>query len=139
MKQGAIWIIDDDSDDQDMVREVCGELNLSNELVFINRAEDAMERLRQAAVAPFIILCNVKLNGTDGFALRELLLTGDKKMKSVPFIYWSEVASEQQITHAYNLSAHGFFIKEQSFKEMRQTFMDILRYWSKSRMPSKTG
>ena len=34
MQTGAIWIIDPDDDDHDMVHEVWRELNLSNELVF---------------------------------------------------------------------------------------------------------
>jgi DNA-binding NarL/FixJ family response regulator len=140
MQTGPIWIIDSDDDDHDMVREVWRELQLENELVFLENAEDTMERLSKVPVAPFIVICEVNLPRIDGFALREqILATNDKKFKSVPFIYWSTQASEAQITQAYELSVHGFFIKNTSFTELKKTFMDIINYWMKSKMPSKTG
>jgi CheY-like chemotaxis protein len=138
MHEQAIWLIDDDQDDHEMVREILKELAIPNELVFLNGAFDALEKLRQVDTAPFIILCDVNLPKMDGFALRAAMLkTPDKKFHSVPFIYWSSVASEQQIMQAYHLSAHGFFIKESNFREMKDTFIQMIRYWQKSKMPSK--
>lgn len=140
MQTEAVWIIDSDTDDHDMVREVWKELKLPNELVFLESAEETMNRLARAAMAPFIVICEVNLPKIDGFALREqVLATNSKKFKSVPFIFWSTDASEAQITKAYDLSAHGFFIKEGSFEEIKKTFINIINYWLKSRMPSKTG
>ena len=140
MQTGAIWIIDSDSDDHDMVLEVWRELKLDNELVFIDSAEEAMAKLEAADRAPFIIICELNLPKVDGFKLREqILATDEKKCKSVPFIFWSTQASETQITRAYDLSSHGFFIKASSFDELKQTFVTIINYWIKSKMPSKKG
>jgi DNA-binding NarL/FixJ family response regulator len=140
MQTGNIWIIDSDTDDQDMVREVWKELQLTNELVFLESARQAIDRLAKVEVSPFIIICEANLPGTDGFDLREQILTSNsKKMKSVPFIFWSTQASEAQITRAYDLAVHGFFIKENTFEEMKMTFIHIINYWLKSQMPSKTG
>jgi DNA-binding NarL/FixJ family response regulator len=140
MQTGAIWVIDSDIDDQDMVREVWRELELPNELIFLENARQTIERLSKAEVAPFIIICELNLPATDGFALREqILATNSKKFKSVPFIFWSTQASEAQITKAYDLSVHGFFIKENTFDEMKKTFIHIINYWLKSKMPSKTS
>ena len=140
MQTGAIWIIDSDTDDHEMVREVWSELKLNNELVFLCSADETIERLTEVSVSPFIIICEVNLPRVDGFALREQILsTNSKKFKSVPFIFWSTEASEAQITRAYDLSVHGFFIKDSSFDEVKNTFIHIINYWLKSRMPSKTG
>jgi DNA-binding NarL/FixJ family response regulator len=140
MQTGAIWFIDSDTDDHDMVREVWKDLKLTNELVFLESAEATLKRLAEVPVSPFIIICEVNLPKIDGFDLREqILATNSKKFKSVPFIYWSTDASEAQITKAYDLSAHGFFIKEGSFEEIKKTFLQIINYWLKSKMPSKTG
>ena len=139
MQNEAIWVIDDDVDDQQLVSEVCKDLKFSNELVFLTSAEQALQKLKEVSVAPFIIFCDVNLPGKNGFTLREKILGhSSKKMRSVPFIYWSTTASEQQITKAYNLSAHGFFIKETTFDEMKESFAIILKYWRKSRMPAKS-
>jgi CheY-like chemotaxis protein len=138
MENPAVWLIDDDRDDQDMVTEVFHELGLTNPLVFLSTGPEALKMLEEVPAAPFIIIADVNLPKMDGFELRKRMLEHpSKKMHSVPFIFWSTSASEEQITKAFDLSAHGFFIKEANFEELKATFVGILRYWLKSRMPSK--
>jgi FOG: CheY-like receiver len=140
MQTGAIWVIDNDADDREMVQEVWNELNLTNELVFFDNADQAILRLSEIDTAPFIIISDVNLPKTDGFELRaQLLANNSKKFKSVPFIFWSTHATESQITRAYDMSVHGFFIKDNSFGELKKTFTHIINYWLKSKMPSKTN
>jgi CheY-like chemotaxis protein len=138
MQSGAIYIINDDIDDHHVIKEIWNELNLTNQLLFFSSGRDMMDHLAKAERGPFIIICDVNLPRMDGFELREKLLdSGSKKFKSVPFIYWSTQASEAQITKAYDLSAHGFFIKGSNYIEMKESFHAILNYWSLSKMPSK--
>ncbi|HVS97267.1 MAG TPA: response regulator [Puia sp.] len=138
MRSDPIWIVDHDLEDHDILEDVWRELDLPNQLVFMASAEDAFRRLRNAEKAPFIIICEVNLPTMDGFTFRNRLLeTHSKKFKSVPFIFWTSHASEAQITEAYNLCAHGFFIKEGSFNDVKEVFLTIVNYWLKSRMPSK--
>ena len=140
MQTEAIWVIDSDEDDQQMVQEVWRELKLTNELVFLNNAEEALSRLAAIDTAPFIIICELNLEKVDGFQLREKMLSTNKKIfKSVPFIFWATQVSENQIIQAYDLSIHGLFIKDSSFEELKNTFKYILAYWLKSKMPSKTA
>lgn len=138
MQKGAIWIIDDDHEDQDIIIEICNELKLSNELVFLSSAEAALNRLEEEKTAPFIIICDVNLPRINGFELREILLAKQgPKFHSVPFIYWSTQASESQVKQAFDLNAHGFFIKDSNFEDWKSTFVRIVDYWTRSRMPSK--
>jgi DNA-binding NarL/FixJ family response regulator len=140
MQTGQIWLIDKDTEDHDIVREVLHELSQSNELVVLNSAEEAVSCLEAAEESPFIIISELNLPGISGFELRKKLLeSNSKKLKSVPFIFWATQASEAQITHAYDLAVHGFFIKEGSFSELKETFGCIINYWLKSKMPSKSG
>jgi CheY-like chemotaxis protein len=139
MNNGTIWIIDSDVEDHDIVKEVWAGLGLSNKVEFFAGAEAALNRLSQIQEAPFIILCDINLPGMDGFQLRQKLLAAHSKIfSSVPFIFWSEHASEAQIAQAYNLSAHGFFVKDVTMEEWKDTFRLIISYWMKSKMPSKT-
>lgn len=140
MNIGTIWIIDNDEEDQDILREVWAELGFANALEFFINAEAALARLAQLTEAPFIVLCDINLPGMNGFELRKRMLEGDSKIySSVPFIFWSGHASEAQITQAYQLSAHGFFVKDSTMTEWKETFRLIISYWMKSKMPSKTG
>lgn len=138
VEQGAIWLIDDDTDDRETVSEIVDELALPYELVFLSGAKETIDKLSSGKEAPFIILCDVNLPEMDGFELREKMLQLPyRKFHSVPFIYWSGYASEKQIRRAYDLSAHGFFIKESSFADLKESFIHIIRYWQKSRKPEK--
>lgn len=138
MNTEPVWIIDSDTDDQEMVQEVWRELRLPNELRFLSDAEDTMNLLYSVQTAPFIIICELHLPKVSGFELRgKMLATNSLKFKSVPFIFWTTQASEEQIIRAYDLSVHGFFIKAARYDELKMTFVHILNYWLRSKMPVK--
>lgn len=140
MQHEAVLIIDQDHDDRMMINEVWKELKLNNELIFVSSAEEAIDRIQKMPTAPFIIICELNLPRIDGFTLREKMLQAhSKKLNSVPFIFWSTLASEEQVLQAYNLSVHGFFIKDNSMHELKETFKAIINYWKKSKMPAKTN
>jgi CheY-like chemotaxis protein len=138
MQSQAIWIIDNDSDDQDVVKHVWQELKLPNKLIFLEDAKHALRTLQYEEYSPFIIICELNLPGINGFELRRIMLEkNEKKFHSVPFIFWTTQASEEQIVQAYHLSVHGLFIKDSNFNELKNTFTCIINYWLKSKMPSK--
>lgn len=138
MPQGEIWLIDEDVDDSFILEEILKDVQYQQNLRTFRRAEDCLEHLANITEAPFMILCDVNIARVDGFELRERMLREpDKKFHSVPFIYWSSQASEKQITRAYELSAHGFFIKVPDIDELKETFSVILNYWQRSKMPAK--
>lgn len=136
--EDSVWIVDDDGEDHELIEEIFEELRFNNPLKFFNGAKSMLNALDKEEVAPFIIFCDVNLPGMDGFQLREkLLATPNNKFHSVPFIFWSTVASEDQIRKSFELRAHGFFIKESKFQDWKTTFIHIIEYWRRSRMPSK--
>jgi CheY-like chemotaxis protein len=137
MQTGQIFIVDADADDREMIREIVNELNIPNDLAFFGSGQDLLNHMASAAESPFIILCEVSLPKMDGFELRQRLLSGDKKFRSVPFIFFSNKASDTQIQKAYDLSAHGFFLKPNTYAEMLQSFKTMLQYWQISKMPQK--
>ncbi|OQP67533.1 response regulator [Niastella populi] len=138
MNTGSVWIIDSDTDDQEMVQQVWKELNLQNELKFFEFADEAMSYLANIETAPFIIICELHLPKTNGLELREKMLASHSlKFKSVPFIFWTGQASEEYVVRAYDLSVHGFFIKESRFEDLKVTFLNIINYWLRCKMPPK--
>ncbi len=138
MQKGRVFFIDDDPDDHDIVREIWNELNVAHDLIFFNSAEEVFDTLSKSVEAPFIIICDVNLPKMNGFELRKKLLeTGSRKMLSVPFIFWSTNAVDVQVEHAYELCAHGFFVKGIKFEEVKQTLQTIIEYWGLSKVPAK--
>lgn len=138
MNTGPVWVIDSDIDDQEMVKQVWKDLHLPNELKFFETGDDAMRFLASIQTAPFIIICELHLPKTNGLELREkMLATHSLKFKSVPFIIWTSQTSEEYIIRAYDLSVHGFFIKEPHFEDLKATFLNIINYWLRCKIPPK--
>jgi DNA-binding NarL/FixJ family response regulator len=72
----------------------------------------------------------------NGFEIREKLLSDPKtRYKTIPFIFWSNSASHSQIKKAYDLAAHGMFIKGSTMEELEKTFTRIVEYWQVSLKP----
>ena len=136
MNTNPIYIVDDDPEDEDFIKEAFGELGIKNELKFFSSAESILSQLKQDSEVPFIIISDVNLPKMDGFQLREKILNESAvKDKTIPFIFWTTSASEAQIKRAYDLSVHGFFLKGRSFKELKEKIQEMVAYWSDSLAP----
>ncbi|HEX8462879.1 MAG TPA: response regulator [Segetibacter sp.] len=131
-----IYIVDDDIDDKEIVQEVWEQMGLENKLVFFSTGDELISQLKQKEETPFIIICDVNLPMVDGFEIREKLYNDpETRYKTVPFIFWSNSASKEQIKKAYDLGAHGMFIKGASFDELKKSFTKIVDYWQSSLTP----
>lgn len=136
MNTNPIYIVDDDKDDEDLIREAFNDLGITNELRFFSTAEGVLYELNNNADVPFVIISDINLPRMDGFQLREKVLEGASiKEKSIPFIFWSTSASDAQIRRAYDLAAHGFFLKGRSYNELKERIQEMIKYWSDSLTP----
>jgi len=136
MKNDPIYLVDDDEEDRDIVKDAFSELGITNRLRFFSSGQSILNELKKEEELPFIIISDVNLPKMDGFELREKILKESSiKDRSIPFIFWSNSASEAQIKKAYDLSAHGFFLKGRSFKELKKQIQEMVAYWSDSLAP----
>src|SRR5690348_5673843 len=140
MQTKPIIIVDDDNDDIDMFVEAAQKLNVPNKVLSFSCARDLTDYLKLIEVSPLFILCDVNLAGIDGFHLREQLMS-DKlvKYRSVPFLFWSTCASDQQVQKCYDISAQGIFTKSASFHELCSWLACIISYWNNCMHPKKTA
>lgn len=61
MQDGPIWIVDEDTDEHELIRQIFADLNIENHLVLFTHPEDLLARLDLAEEAPFIIISEVNL------------------------------------------------------------------------------
>ena len=136
MNKKLIYIVDDDLEDEDLIREVFRELNYEINLKFFITAEGLLNELSKNGEEPFIIISDINLPRMDGFQLRQKILEhAELSNKTIPFIFWSTTASDAQIKRAYDLSAHGFIIKAHSYSKMKEQIEEIIKYWTNSLAP----
>ena len=133
---GPVYIVDDDTDDQQLIKEIWQDLKIEHPLRFFDNGKEVLHHLKQDATTPFLILSDVNLPVMDGFELRKAILD-DSTMenKSVPFIFWSGNTSNGEIKKAYHLAVHGFFIKAGSYEKLKDTIRKIFDYWCRSQQP----
>jgi len=138
MNTSPVFIVDDDSDDRFLIKEVWRELEVTNPLLFFEHAENVIAHLKDDPTPPFLIICDVNLPGIDGFELRKRLQDNSNfRYKTIPFIFWSTKALPEQVKRSYDLGGHGFFIKDSKFEDLKESFKDIISYWLKSKTPEK--
>jgi len=136
MNNAPILIVNEDPDDWELLKEAWKELDFENPLIFYDNGEDVLQYLKKEEEPPFLILCDVNLSKMDGFELKEKILQQDEvKYKGIPFVFWSLIASNRQIKKSYDLGGNGFFLKGNSFEEIKDSLNEIVKYWQKSRVP----
>jgi CheY-like chemotaxis protein len=136
MNEGPILIVDDDGDDREFLKEAWNELDFPNRLLFFDGGQQILDYLNSEKVAPFLIICDVNIPKMDGFELkRRILENSSMNYKSIPFVFWSSQVSKTQIERAYDLGVNGFFVKDNNFNDLKQSLIDIVKYWRKSKTP----
>lgn len=96
-----------------------------------------LDYLRTTVEKPFIIFCDINMPMMSGLQLRQVIYNDEfLRQKSIPFVFFTTAASEEQVREAYNLTVQGFFLKPPSFEEIRKLFRLIIEYWDMCRHPN---
>ncbi|HYG04495.1 MAG TPA: response regulator [Chryseosolibacter sp.] len=136
-KQGPIIVIEDDSDDQEILAEVFYELNYQNKILFFTDGEKALDHINESKDLPFLILSDINLPKLNGFALREKLKTDARlSNKCIPYLFFSTAVNQKYVIDAYSQSVQGFFVKEHSISELKKTISVIIEYWRRCSAPN---
>jgi len=136
MKQGPIIVVEDDVEDQELFGEAISELGILNPVVFFNEGVSGLEYLQKTAEQPFIIFCDINVPLMNGLQLREHIDADETlRRKSFPFIFYTSSLNKSEIIKAYKLTVQGFFVKENSFADTKETIRLIIDYWGKCKHP----
>ncbi len=129
-RKGPVIIIEDDADDQDILKAVFDNLKYPNEIKFFLDGQDALDYLNQAEVVPFLILSDINMPKLSGFELRSKIKTDEKlQLKCIPYLFFSTASDQKAVVDAYSLSVQGFFVKKSSVEELEETIKVIMEYW----------
>lgn len=136
-KNGPIIIIEDDEDDQEILREIFEKLNYPNEVIFFADGQAALAYLNQPAILPFLILSDINMPKISGFELRTKLKTDAAlAVKCIPYLFFSTALNLDAVIDAYSMSVQGFFVKETSVTELEKTISVIMEYWKRCAAPN---
>lgn len=136
-RKGPIIIIEDDQDDQEILKEVFAKLAYPNKIVFFSDGEAALDFLTSTNVDPFIIFSDINMPRLSGIELRERIHQNESmRLRTIPYLFFSTSAEQRHVVDAYSKSAQGFFIKPSTFTDIEDTMKTIIEYWLKCVAPN---
>jgi len=136
-KRGPVIIIEDDTDDQDILAEIFQELNYKNKLIFFKDGVEALEYLVNTEIEPFLVLSDINMPRLNGMELREKIHNNeDLRLKSIPYLFFSTSAEQKNVIDAYSRSIQGFFVKPHDYNKLKSTIVKIVEYWQECESPN---
>ena len=136
-KNGSIIIIEDDTDDQEMLSDIFKELNYENKIVFFNDGQEALNYLCAKTAEPFIVFSDINMPKLNGIELREQIHENeDMRLKTIPYLFFTTSAEQTAVIDAYSKSIQGFFIKPSSFQDLKGLIKIIIEYWKHCESPN---
>ena len=138
-KNGAIIIVEDDMDDQEMFGDVFKELDYKNEIIFFNDGQEALAYLTSNTREPFIVFSDINMPKLNGIELRQQIHENENiRLKTIPYLFFTTSAAQDDVIDAYSKSIQGFFVKPSCFEELKSTVKIIVEYWQKCESPNYT-
>ena len=136
-KNGAIVIVEDDTDDQEMFTMVFKKLNYKNEIVFFNDGQEALTYLTAKTSEPFIVFSDINMPKLNGMELRKQIHENeDIRLKTIPYLFFTTSAEQEAVIDAYSKSIQGFFVKPSSFQDLTELIKIIVEYWKNCVSPN---
>ena len=90
-KSGPLLVIEDDIDDQELLREIFSNLNYRNKVMFFNDGNEAFQYLVTTDVMPFLVLSDINMPKMNGFELYNRLKKLDSNVKICFMTIGSEI------------------------------------------------
>lgn len=136
-KNGAIIIVEDDFDDQEMFRDVFLELEYKNEILFFNDGQAALDYLISETSEPFIVFSDINMPKLNGIELRKQIIENENiRLKTIPYLFFTTYAAQESVVDAYSKSIQGFFVKPNDFNVLKSTIKTIVEYWQLCESPN---
>lgn len=134
---GPIMIIEDDPDDQAVLKEAFENLKVSNPLRFFSNGQEAYHYLENTTEKPFLVFSDINLPGMSGAELKRKINSVEHiRRRSIPFVFLTTTSAHAAVMDAYESLAQGFFTKPDNMKALQQMLEMILNYWKLSRHPN---
>lgn len=137
-KFGPIIIIEDDTDDKDIFEEILKDLEVTNQIIWFKRCEEAFDYLKTTTDRPFLIFSDVNLPKQNGIEFKRLVDNDEElRKKSIPFVFYSTSVAQKLVNEAYTkMTVQGFFQKASSYEEVKETIKTIIDYWQMCKHPN---
>ena len=129
-KKHHILIVDDDTDDREIIRDAFEAALPEQEYVFIENGDKLLEYLNESTEEniPSLIMLDLNMPGKDG---RETLkeIKRHHRLQQIPTIVFTTSSSIRDKQIVYNLGANCFITKPDTFNKLVELTTSISKLW----------
>jgi CheY-like chemotaxis protein len=138
----TILVVEDDPNDQVLIECAFRSIGVTDPLQIVSDGAEAIAYMsgagkfsdRKTYVYPTFIITDLKMPGTDGFAVLEFL-KANPQWAVIPTIVLSASSDLDDIKKAYMLGASSYHIKPPTQNGLRQQLAVIHAYWLTCQVP----
>ncbi len=126
----SVFIVDDDQDDRESIRDAFLENNHRQEYVFMKNGDQLIYHFTEATAKkhPSLILLDLNMPGKDGRdVLREIKNSDDLKL--IPVVVITTSSSDKDREISYRLGANCFLTKPNTYDELVKITDCIAKLW----------
>jgi len=128
----VMFFIDDDPDDQYLIRRAIQQVNSNVELVSFESSEQLFNYFNQPkSTLPDFILLDLNMPMISGKQILKRIKT-TSELKTIPCIIFTTSQSERDIEESYQLGANSFIIKPGTFAQTVSIMQQLCDYWLKT-------
>jgi CheY-like chemotaxis protein len=138
MNANPIVVIDDDDEDIEMITQAFKEIKVENDVITFRSGDSFLDFIRTTDQRVFFILCDINMSRISGLELKKRIFEDERlRLKCIPFIFLSTSGASDSIMRAYSFGVQGYFIKPNSFDELKARLQSIVSYWEGSQHPNR--
>ena len=136
MEHKKILLVEDNPDDQELIRMAFEDSHVANELVVLGDGAQALDYLfstgkyadRDVSDKPQVILLDLKLPKVNGLEVLERL-RADPRTQVIPVVILTSSSEEEDIVASYKLGANSYVRKPVDFNRFAEAIQRLGCYW----------
>jgi two-component system, response regulator len=130
-----ILVVDDDPDDQLLIREALAEARVQTDVQVVNDGLELLDYLRRGgrfsrvdAPQPDLILLDLNMPRMGGHEVLQNLKT-DPQLRQIPIVVLTTSKREEDVRRSYDFGANTFISKPNSFPDLVEVVQALEKYW----------
>ena len=136
MKERAILLVEDNPDDELLMRRALAKNDVAGEVVVAHDGVEALEYLfssgsyagRPADAMPRLILLDLKLPRLNGFEVLQRV-RADERTRLLPVVILTSSRERRDVLEGYGLGANSYVRKPVDFEQFLKVVEQLKLYW----------
>lgn len=137
LNTNPIIIVDDSAGELELIQSAFDDLNVKNERIVFKDGVSFLEYMKVERGGFLFILCDINMPKITGIELKKIMQDDQRlRLKCIPFILLSTGSAQASVMEAYSYCVNGYFIKPDSFAQLKDMLHSMVTYWNQSQHPN---